>query len=322
MLNTFQAIRKATVLFARRLLFRDHQLIEPPEIERTSHVPITLQSLPVEILLHVFSFLELQPYLISHGVCKDWKRLLPLTELHPIRGRMLDLYRRIMSTPNFEKALPWTLDNMQPFDRQTYIDGLLRLYPVIPAEFRMWILEWPNCLAIRCTWPSLPVFRSRCHDCQRRPGVNWLGYAPTNPHLYAVVYRRGTPDVKVIPALLIWRETSITDWLIFDQDEPDLFGRVYVNDFIDGATSAVIPYPGQDPWYINEPYPDWIAYMEYLWECTASALEVNPLLQLPDEPLVLPIVVCYNMAWDTTLPTFPWAQRDDVLRLARNPQNH
>ncbi|KAH9487363.1 hypothetical protein JR316_0001438 [Psilocybe cubensis] len=291
-------------------------------MKRIERVPSMLQSLPVEILLHVFSFLELQPYLISHGVCKDWQRLLPLTELHPIRRRMLELYQKIISTPNFEKTRPWTLDNMQPFDRQTYIDGLLTQYPVIPAEFRMWILEWPNCLAIACTWPSLPVLRYRWHANQRRPGVNWLGYVPTNPHLSAVVYRSGTPDVKVIPALLIWRENSITNWLIFDQDEPDLFGRIYATDFMEGESSAVIPYPGQDPWYTNEPYPDWIAYMEYLWECTVSALEINPTYELPDRPPILPVVVCYNMAWDTTLPTFPWAQRDDVLRLARNPQIH
>uniref|UniRef100_A0A8H7YBE1 F-box domain-containing protein n=1 Tax=Psilocybe cubensis TaxID=181762 RepID=A0A8H7YBE1_PSICU len=286
--NSFQATRKEPLVLVPCLVAHEPQLIEPLEIESTSHAPITLQSLPIEILLHIFSFFELKPYIISHGVCKDWQHLLPLTELHPIRRRMLELYHSIISTPNHEMTRPWTLENMQPFDRQTYINTLLAQYPVIPAEFQMWILEWPNCLAIACTWPSLPVFISRSDGCQRRPGINWFGYAPTCPHLSAVVYKSGTPDVKVIPALLIWREHVITDWLVFDQDEPDLFGRVYVTDYMEDETSAVIPYSGEDPWRINEPYSDWIAYMEYLWGCTISALEQNPLYQLSDDPLILP----------------------------------
>ncbi|KAF9560349.1 hypothetical protein CPC08DRAFT_818308 [Agrocybe pediades] len=70
----------------------------------------------VETILHIFSFLELKPYIIAHGVCKEWQRLLPLAKMHPIRKRLLDLYCLIVGTPNLVQSSPWVVEDVQPFD--------------------------------------------------------------------------------------------------------------------------------------------------------------------------------------------------------------
>ncbi|PPQ87853.1 LOW QUALITY PROTEIN: hypothetical protein CVT25_009505 [Psilocybe cyanescens] len=117
----------------------------------------------------------------------------------------------------------------------------------------------------------------------RRLGINWLTYTHVeSPELSAVLYKNKTRDVKVIPALLIWREHATTDWLIFDKDELDLL--VYVTDFMELESSAVIPHAQQShssdadsgsEVYINKPYTDWISYMEYHWESTVNVIRIR-----------------------------------------------
>ncbi|PPQ87855.1 hypothetical protein CVT25_009507 [Psilocybe cyanescens] len=332
--NRFNSFLTAPLLFIQRLTFCEQKLLEEPRSPDTTKTPTTLQSLPVEIILHVFSFLELKPYIISHGVCNEWQRLLPLAELHPTRRRLLTLYYRIVNTPHFQNSLIWSLDNLHPFDRQAYIDSLLAQYPMIPEEFRMWIIEWPARLVIACIWPGIRLLNSRGSDCQRRYGVNWLGYKNNSPQLSAVLYKNKTPHVKFIPALLIWRQSCTTDWLIFAEDEPDLFGRVYTTDFMESETSAVIPYARQSlnynddsdnsddvsDYYHNVPYADWVSYLEYHWENTARILLVSEMrlneCPFPDWPILQPVPIDFDEAQPDTLPAYPWNFCDTVSHLA------
>ncbi|PPQ87852.1 hypothetical protein CVT25_009504 [Psilocybe cyanescens] len=278
----------------------------------------------------MFSFLELKPYIISHGVCKEWHHLLLLAELHPIRRRLLSLYHRIINTPHFQNSLTWSLDNLQPFDRQVYIDSLLAQYPVIPEEFRMWILEWPARLVIACTWPGIQFRDGGANNCRRRFGVNWLGYNNQSPQLFAVLYKNQTPQVKFIPALLIWRESCTTDWLVFAEDEPDIFGRVYVTNVMEGEEASNIAhgrYPDSDDdsddesdGYINVPHADWVSYLEYQWENIVPALLVPEKLYdgcpVEDWPIQHPVPIEFGGALPTMLPTFPWNLRDTISHLA------
>ncbi|PPQ87856.1 hypothetical protein CVT25_009508 [Psilocybe cyanescens] len=328
--NGFNSFRTATLLFTQRLIFGEQKLLEQPQSHDTTKTPTTLQSLPVEILLYIFSFLELKPYIISHGVCKEWLRLLPMAELHPIRSRLLALYHRIIHTPHFENSLTWSLDNLHPFDRQAYIDSLLAQYPVIPEEFRMWILEWPARLVIACTWPGIQFRNSGASNCRRRFGVNWLGYNNESPQLFAVLYKNQTPQVKFIPALLIWRESHTTDWLVFAEDEPDIFGRVYVTDVMEGEKSSIITngrHPDYDDdsddesdGYINVPHADWVTYLECQWENIAPFLLVPETLYdgRPDSDLQIrqPVPVQFGGGLPTMLPTFPWDLRGTISHLA------
>ncbi|KAF9540153.1 hypothetical protein CPC08DRAFT_717341 [Agrocybe pediades] len=155
---------------------------------------LSLDSLPNELLIHIFSFLELKPYLISRGICKKWQVLLLLADLHPIRWRMLDLYHRMLQAPEFIDTRPWILENLRPFDRQAYIDGLLAQHSAIPEEFRLWILEWPAKMAIFGIWPGLPMARFPHRTVRMPSGVNWMAY--DTPLLQALVYDKGSLDPK------------------------------------------------------------------------------------------------------------------------------
>ncbi|KAF8816401.1 hypothetical protein BYT27DRAFT_7025857, partial [Phlegmacium glaucopus] len=91
-----------------------------------------------------------QSLIASRGVCKEWRRLVPLADLNPHRRRLLDLFDTIINSSFFLQTRPWTVtgNNLQNFDRQQHNK--------IPEEFRLWILEWPARVAVRCQWPGLP----------------------------------------------------------------------------------------------------------------------------------------------------------------------
>jgi len=117
--------------------------------------------LPNEILLHAFRFFPLKALIIGRTVSQDWRRLIPLADISPIRRALLDFYLTLVSSPIFPQTRPWVLANLQPFDRQAYIDDLMRQHPYVPEAFRVWILEWPARAVIGCVWPGLPNLYSR-----------------------------------------------------------------------------------------------------------------------------------------------------------------
>ncbi|PPQ83853.1 hypothetical protein CVT25_000913 [Psilocybe cyanescens] len=252
----------------------------------------------------------------------------------------------MIDTPHFLNSRRWTLDNLRPFDRQAYIDALLVQYPAIPEEFRIWILEWPGHLAVACMWPGLPFIDCRRANAMRRYGVNWLGYKGDSPELLAVIYKQKTPDVKFVPGLLVWRAYTFTEWLIFDEDEPSLFGRVYVTDFMELESSAVIPHERQpkpedydypesvylDPQgdreftergpynnaeepvdsegYLNVPYADWICYLEHQWALSVGNFQnVGELHPYRDKAIPEPVKTVFDQSGAVDLPTFPWSSR-------------
>ncbi|KAF9554646.1 hypothetical protein CPC08DRAFT_608707, partial [Agrocybe pediades] len=176
--------------------------------------------LPTEITLHIFTFLEVKPYIMSHSVCTEWNHLILLAVIHPIRERMVKLFRRMLAHPDFPKTRPWTLQNLKPFDREAYIRNLQSQYPNIPDEFRLWILEWPAKMAIFCMWPELPMVDINQLSFQLISGVNWLAYG--SPLLLSFVYRDECEEAmrrrrRFIPALLVWRNACAAQWLLFDE---------------------------------------------------------------------------------------------------------
>ena len=130
----------------------------------------------------------------------------------------------------------------QPFDRQSYIATLRSQCTgpeaEIPEDFEMYILEWPARMPIACMWPGLPFVDSQTDSIQRRFGINYL--APS-PQLSALVFKHQFPEVCFIPALLTWRNSVSTSWLMFDKTPHDrlgfaLHGRVF--------KMALYPIPG------------------------------------------------------------------------------
>ncbi|KAF9539105.1 hypothetical protein CPC08DRAFT_598814, partial [Agrocybe pediades] len=174
--------------------------------------------LPNELVLLIFSFLELKPYIISHGVCKKWQQLLPVADIHPLRRRMFDLFYHMLDHPRFLKTRPWTLKTLKPFDRKAYIDALLSQYPAVPEEFRLWIMEWPARMVPFGMWPGSPFTFHREMSLEEANGTNWLAYLPEgSPSLLTLLHNHPSHDEHCIPALLFWKDSVSAYWLIFDQ---------------------------------------------------------------------------------------------------------
>ncbi|KAF9555681.1 hypothetical protein CPC08DRAFT_695301 [Agrocybe pediades] len=298
----------------------------------------SLDDLPTELILHIFSFLELKPYIISHGVCRRWQALLPAANIHPVRRRLFKLFKQMLSCPDFIRTRTWTLNNLQDFDRQAYIDALLSQYPYIPEDFRLWILEWPAKMAISCVWPGLRHVSSHMTKFDQPTGVNWLSYQKECPKLLALAYKQGTPDARFIPGLLICRSGFDTVWLIFEKDDsaPGLFGSVLILDEYE-EESAVFPerwqissdteysydgiddqgpkYSGFEP-YIHKLFPNWVNYQEHRWDLWLRRIVMSPKFRHPvdaepDMDIPLPVPMEFSSGIDTTLPAPPWTSRDE-----------
>jgi len=171
--------------------------------------------------------------LISRYICSDWRRLLPLSGIHPVRRRFLELYDRMLANELFLESRTWTLDNLKPFDRHSYMAVLreqcTRPEAEIPEDFEMYIVEWPARMVIGCMWPGLPFIDSQTDNIQCQFGINYLAHSP---QLSALVFKYQLPEVSFIPALLIWRNSVSTSWLLFDKTPHDqlgftLHGRIF-----------------------------------------------------------------------------------------------
>ncbi|KAF4611671.1 hypothetical protein D9613_003681 [Agrocybe pediades] len=291
------------------------------------------QTLPPELVLHIFAFLELKPYILSHAVCKSWNALLPSTKIYPIRRRLFNLSKQMLSCPNFLKTRPWLLNNLQPFDRQAYIDGLLSQHPHIPEDFRIWILEWPARMAICCMWPGLPLVHSTTMKYDQPNAVIWLPHKSECPELLALAFKQRTPEARFIPALLLWRDHNITMWLIFEKDDahPELFGSVLIlHDQRMRETSSEFParwnvsaevrwtYDGREEHYDNNEYPhintlipNWVGFQEHLWARLLRDVVMSPRFQLSKYPMEdmkieSPVFMQFRSAMPQELPSPPW----------------
>ncbi|KAF4618493.1 hypothetical protein D9613_010034 [Agrocybe pediades] len=276
----------------------------------------SLDSLPNELLLHIFSFLELKPYLISHGVCKKWQMLLPHAEIHPIRRRMLYFYHHMQQTPQFLETRPWILQNLRPFDRQGYIDELLAQYPAIPEAFHLWILEWPEKMAMLGLWPGLPMLENGSEWLEMPFGTNWIAY--NAPLLCALVYDKGRADSKenLTPALLVWRAPDANWWLLFDEKEPELFGRVICIAIPDSPSFYPTMTDSSDydaDSFEDETHPDWIAYLEHQWDLILAISLCTDKKCYYRRPSEVPLPVAYRFSSVNceVLPSPPWIQRHD-----------
>jgi len=204
-------------------------LIKSDAISETMALPPVAVSdnlvLPQTLLLRCFSFMSLKCLVFSRCVCSDWRKLVPLSEIHPTRRRFLELYDRMLANHLFFESRIWTLDNLKPFDRDSYITALKEQCTgpeaEIPEDFYMYILEWPARMAIGCMWPGLPFVDSQTDGIQRQFGINYLALPP---QLSALVFKHQLPEACFIPGLLTWRTPSSTSWLVFDKTPHDRFG--------------------------------------------------------------------------------------------------
>jgi len=302
------------LIFGRGVTYEETVSFTQNELPKSHHEEITLQSLPPELLLHIFSFLELKPCIISRAVCKDWQRLLALADIHPIRRRLFNLFLHMLEYPRFMETRSWTTKHLQLFDRQAYVNSLLSQYPAIPDEFRMWIMEWPGRMAISCMWPGLPMVEFMGATVERNSGVNWMSYC--SPMLLSLGYKEGTLKPRFIPALLLWKTGHSTCWLIFENDIPGLFGRVLMTQVYEDEATAIYPIPipsdpdsdndSEDGSYevdINIPFSDWITFLEDCWDIM---LDIGTDQDESFESVPFPVRYRFSAPLATLLPSPPW----------------
>ncbi|KAF4611569.1 hypothetical protein D9613_003629 [Agrocybe pediades] len=125
-----------------------------------------------------------------------------------------------------------------------------------------------------------------------------------------------------MPALLIWRNNSKTTWLIFDEDEPELYGRVQVMDWYSRQAPIECRFPavpGSDehahPSRYCRLFKSWLEYLEFFWdvniECVTSLSAIPPVLSQEHRPMVQPIPYEFGSWTANVRPSPPWVSRGE-----------
>ncbi|KAJ8487213.1 hypothetical protein ONZ45_g14419 [Pleurotus djamor] len=115
-----------------------------------------ITTLPNELLLAIFGEFHLTTIVLASGVCRKWRDLLLVANIHPTRRALLNVFKKLIKEPWFLESRPWVLGNLSPFNRRAYVDALLEQHDYLPEEFKIWILEWPEKAAFGGIWPGLP----------------------------------------------------------------------------------------------------------------------------------------------------------------------
>ena len=173
-----------------------------------------MEDFPNEILLHFFLFLPLKSLIMGRTISQEGRRLIPLSDITPIRRALLDFYLTLIGSPIFLQTRPWVLANLHPFNRQQYIGDLMDQHPYAPGAFRVWILEWPTKAVIgSCNWPGFPNVhcgRDVADNVHRIEGNNSL--APLPPTITALPFMNYTAAAQgFIPALFIFHDQQKND---------------------------------------------------------------------------------------------------------------
>ncbi|KAJ8482464.1 hypothetical protein ONZ45_g14944 [Pleurotus djamor] len=157
-----------------------------------------ITSIPNELLLAIFREFHLTTLISANGVCREWRNLLPLADIHPIRRALLELYKHIVHETWFLDGRQWVLENLRPFDRHAYVDALLTQHDYLPEQFRIWVLEWPARAAFGGIWPGLPM-----------PIFDLVGQTSSQPECWNLL-DASTP--------IVWTVNCINEGSVEDQD--------------------------------------------------------------------------------------------------------
>ncbi|KIJ64407.1 hypothetical protein HYDPIDRAFT_111721 [Hydnomerulius pinastri MD-312] len=193
-----------------------------------------LDSQPNELMLELFAYLPLRSLIAARGVCTKWRRFVDLSNLLPVRRRLLDFYLLAIKSPSFLAARQMIVPQLQVFDREEYLGKLLVNF-VLPEEFEFYIREWPAKAAVSWVWPGLDnTFLSA--SGVRMHGRNWLGRTIDNSDDTEIFFPGDTyeddGDMTPLRALELWEHgCAWSDWLVCDKTKDNSgrshFGEVY-----------------------------------------------------------------------------------------------
>ncbi|KAK7540879.1 uncharacterized protein J3D65DRAFT_616803 [Phyllosticta citribraziliensis] len=151
-------------ILEKRAIERGYDPQVSQKIER-QHVTFTTSpdELPVELHLHIISFLDLKGLIKMRSVSKHWRSLIEKYAQNsevvlPSRYALLQLYDDWTRTFACAETRNLILPHLRNFDRDEYMSN----FPGnVPEEFELWIREWPSSAVMGWLWPGLP---DRDHD--------------------------------------------------------------------------------------------------------------------------------------------------------------
>ncbi|KAJ7593444.1 hypothetical protein C8J56DRAFT_751087, partial [Mycena floridula] len=202
-----------------------------------------LQEFATELKLQIFEFMPLISLIRARCVCQEWRSIALSSNIHPIRRQLYDIYLDLLKSREFLGSREWVdkrlIDGVQerhqPFNRQAFIEAILKQHSYIPEDFVIWILEWPERAVIGSMWPNLPFeeVTEAAFEGGSRAGWNLLamepvtvfalhfGECPTSDRAPLEALHRG-------PVLPLWEGpySEFATWLVLDEQE-DLKDKVY-----------------------------------------------------------------------------------------------
>ncbi|KAJ8453833.1 hypothetical protein ONZ45_g19548 [Pleurotus djamor] len=162
-----------------------------------------MNSLPNELLLHIFRQLPLKTLISARGVCVKWRDMLLVADIHPTRRALYEIHLQILEESWFRKSRLAVQRNLKEFDRKAYVDSLLLQHNYLPDDYKMWVLEWPALATFGGFWPGLP---SAEHAGARWGVVNLLD--SSKPTVYTLSYIAPAAEASDL-----WEEgEEIEDW--------------------------------------------------------------------------------------------------------------
>jgi F-box-like len=216
-------------------------------------------SFPPELLLHIFQFFPLKSLLAAKAVNRKWNALAPICSMTPERRELYTFYHMIIILPKFLDSRPYVLSTMRKFDREAYVamlegqdgGGAVGRDRTLPAEFRCYILEWPEKAVFGHLWPGMDnVFTSTPTRTYKANGRNELSPTGRICELFLVYKKSTSPyptvceadikeyvrntmnnltdEVVSVNALKVWYHgDAIHSWLVVDKERGQLHGCVY-----------------------------------------------------------------------------------------------
>lgn len=189
-----------------------------------------------EILLQIFSHIQLKSIIKARCTCTLWRQLVPVANLLPARRRLYAIYLEALDSEPFITNRRHVLENLREFDRTDCIAALRYQITHVPEDFELWIMEWPAKAAFDCFWPGLPHEWDHERDWgHRRRGWNLLANFPLQLFCmnFRTMVRSEDGEFKALsttlPGLPIWASDNNQPslWLILGTPEShDFAGRV------------------------------------------------------------------------------------------------
>lgn len=115
-----------------------------------------METLPDELTMEIISFLPLKSLLILRGVNTYWRNIVLISNIHPIRRVLLELFYSLIADREF---LRWRRTTATVQERRRFLKILRNdsTFKEVPDEFCAWAMEWPEKVAFGWVWERLAL---------------------------------------------------------------------------------------------------------------------------------------------------------------------